>query len=1533
MQMQSVEGFRLSPQQRRLWQVQQGGPSAAYRAQCALLLDGELDRVALAQALTDVGERHEVLRTAFQLLPGMTTPLQVVGPADAAFGDGLEFGGISPGAARAEVEELLAALRRQAPDPARLPLARAGLGALAPGRHLLVLDLPALLADAGSLESLAREIGRAYKARRDGSGIDGEPLQYVDLAEWQNELLEAAETEPGRAYWSGLDIAAPLRARLPGERSADDALFEPRTVSLALAEPERTRLAALAKRLEVGLPALLSAAWCVLLARLTGEERVLVGTAFDGRGFDELKDALGLFARCLPVVTAVPRGARFADLVKEVAAAEREAGTWQECFAWDLLAGTAEARFCPFAYEWRELPERAGVEDLDWSFVAHYVCTDRFRVRLSCVAARGELRTDVQYDASVCERGDAERLAARLHRLIEAVVETPEAAVGQLDLLPAAERRWLLVELNDTATDIGSETSIQELLAPGCARRPEATAVAWRGGELSYRELERDAVGLASHLARLGVGPDSVVGVCLPRGPEMVTGILGVLAAGGAYLPLDPAYPRERLAFMLVDSRAAVLVTDRTGARMLARPGLEVVEIGSPPAEIGSPPRPRLLPDHLAYVIYTSGSTGRPKGVAVAQRHLAHSIAARRAVYGEPVSAFLLLSSFAFDSSVAGLFWTLCDGGTLVLTAEGSPAEPRELIELIARHRVSHLLGLPSLYALLLRAAAPGQLDSLRTVIVAGEPCPRELVESHYRALPGAALWNEYGPTEATVWSSVARCAPAPGERVAIGRPIPNTRLYLLDEAGAPVPAGVPGELFVGGPGLARGYLGQPGLTAERFVPDAWSGAAGARYYRTGDVARHLDDGQLEFLGRGDQQVKVRGFRVELGEIEAVLGEHPAIEEAVVMARPDHNGETQLAAYFTAPAGTPPSLAELRALLLRRLPEHMVPAAFVRLGALPRLPNGKVDRGALPDPERERMGPMAEFTAPRTPSEEVLAGMWAELFDRERVGVDDDFFELGGHSLLATQLMAWVQKTFHVDLPVRRLFDAPTVAALATTVDAAIIAGEGLAAPPITRAPRGAELPLSFAQRRLWFLDQLQPGGAEFNIAAAVRLSGTLDAEALDRALAEVERRHEVLRTSFPTRDAEPCQRIAAPRTRLLAFTDLSPLPEVEREDEARRLAEADARRPFDLGRGPLLRGSLLRLGDSEHLLLLAMHHIVSDFWSVGILVRELAVLYRAFTAGEPSPLPELPAQYADFAVWQRRWLDGEVLERELAFWRRRLAGGVPELRLPADRPRPAFYASRGAKRALAIDAERVERLRALGRGEGATLFMTVLAVFKGLLRHYSGQDRIAVGTNVANRRRFETLELVGFFVNQLVLSSDLGGDPSFRELLGRVREVALSAYAHQDLPFEKLVEELQPERDLGRPLLFQVKVEVQPAAVPLPALPGLTLTPLEVDRGVVRYDLHLSLAEIAGGLAGWLQYSTDLFDAPTADRIARDFERLLDRVLEDPDARFSALADALAAFSREEEQERLSERRKANVESLSRTRRRTVAGEDRPSL
>ncbi|MFL5542922.1 MAG: amino acid adenylation domain-containing protein, partial [Longimicrobiaceae bacterium] len=696
-------------------------------------------------------------------------------------------------------------------------------------------------------------------------------------------------------------------------------------------------------------------------------------------------------------------------------------------------------------------------------------------------------------------------------------------------------------------------------------------------------------------------------------------------------------------------------------------------------------------------------------------------------------------------------------------------------------------------------------------------------------------------------------------------------------------PVGVPGELYLGGLGLARGYVGRPGFTAERFLPEPFSPEPGARMYRTGDRVRWLPDGNLEMLGRLDVQVKLRGFRVELGEIEAALGRHPGVERCVVAAREDAPGEKRLVAYVVG--GAEPD--ELREHLRRSLPEYMVPAAFVRLGALPLSPNGKVDRRALPAPGSA--GEEERYAAPRTPLEEVVAEIWAEVLGRERVGVRESFFELGGHSLLATRVASRLRAVFGVELTLRALFEAPTVAELTARV--AELRRAGLPQlPPVVPVPRDPPPPLSFAQERLWFLDRLQPGSGFYNIPVALRLSGALDVEALERALGEVVRRHEALRTTFEEQGGGPVQVIAPADGFRLAVDDLSPLEEAEREAEVRRRATADAVRPFDLAAGPLFRAALLRLDSEDHVLLLCMHHIVGDGWSLEVLFRELSALYEAFRDGRESPLPGLPVQYADYAVWQREQLRGEVLEGELAYWRQRLAGAPALLELPTDHPRPAAQTYRGAHVWLTLPAGPLERLQALGRGEGATLYMVLLAAFQVLLSKYAGSEDVVVGSPVAGRARREVEELIGVFVNTLVLRTDLSGDPAFREVVRRVREVTLGAYEHQEVPFEKLVEELQPARSLGHSPLVQVLFSLQASGSPGRGLSGLTAEYVAADLDATKFDLSLTVAAQAGGLSGALGYSTDLFERATIERMARHLERVLERAASAPEVRLSGL-------------------------------------------
>ncbi|HEV2761388.1 MAG TPA: amino acid adenylation domain-containing protein, partial [Pyrinomonadaceae bacterium] len=984
----------------------------------------------------------------------------------------------------------------------------------------------------------------------------------------------------------------------------------------------------------------------------------------------------------------------------------------------------------------------------------------------------------------------------------------------------------------------------------------------------------------------------------LERSARMVVALLAVLKAGGAYVPLDPAYPRERLRFMLADSGARVLLTEESLIGSLPEHEAEVFLLDRQQDELFEYSAENLGvkvdPSNLAYVIYTSGSTGRPKGVMIRHRSVLNLRSALgRAVYSEQPRGPLRVSlsaPVAFDASVKQLI-QLLDGHALCVIPEDLRRDGEALLEHVRRQRVDVLDATPTQVRMLLAAGlAEGDGEWPRAVLVGGEAVDQSLWDEMARDTR-RVYYNVYGPTECTVDAAVRRIEGA-GEPPSIGGPVANTKLYVLNAQGQPMPVGVAGELHIGGEGVGRGYLRRPALTAERFVPDPFSEEAGARLYRTGDVVRWRSEGELEFVGRADGQVKVRGFRIVLGEVEAALSSCAGVRECVVVARGEHGqggGGKRLVAYVVADdAALPPTAARLREQLRSGLPDYMVPSAFVLLDSLPLTPNGKVDRKALPEPEAGGAGAGLEYAEPRAGVEEVVAGVFAAVLKVERVGRVGNFFELGGHSLLATQAVSRLRVACGVEIPLRALFEHPTVEGLSRVVGELLRgeAGATAAVPPLVRVSREGELPLSFAQQRLWFLDQLEPESAFYNIPSAVRLRGALDVRALSQALTEVARRHESLRTSFPAVEGKPVQLIHPPRPLDVAVEDLTTLREGEREAGARRLAAEEASRPFDLSAGPLLRVRLLRVSEEEHMLLLTMHHIVSDGWSMSVLVNEVTTLYAAYARGEESPLEELPIQYADYSVWQREWLRGEVLERELGYWRTQLGGAVPALELPTDRPRPPVQSYRGSYVPFAVPEDVADSLRGLGRREGSTLFMTLLAAFDVLLYRYTGQEDICVGTPVAGRTRAELEPLIGFFVNTLVLRADASGGVTFVELMRRVREVSLGAYGHQEVPFEKLVEELQPERDASRSPLFQVMFSLLHAAGRGGGVDGISPKAVRREAGAgeveagegasAKFDLTLALTDGGGGLLGVLEYNTDLFDRETAVRLTEHFLNLV---------------------------------------------------------
>jgi amino acid adenylation domain-containing protein len=1510
-QQEVIEGFRLSPQQKYLWLLQQEDPSQPYCTQCAVLIEGNLDTKILAAALRNVFDRHEILRTTFICLPGMSIPVQVISEGSIPSIDCYDLTGWDPLEQEARIEALFQEASLLPFDFETGPLSRVSILTLAPDKTMLLVTLSALCADTASIETLVRELSRAYSACVRCEQLSDAPLQYADLAEWQNELLESADTRVGREYWRKQNISTLLPLQLPFERQSSGpshcAHFAPRFLTSTITPDTAAKIRTLIRKYDAPASAFFLACWQTLLWRLTGLSDIIVGMACDGRTYEGLRGTLGPLAKYLPLHCHLKKDLQFSELLAQVNASARDVLEWQEYFSWEQIVGSngniKAPHFFPASFEFEEQPAGCAAPAVKLSIHRRLACADRFKVKLSYVQRENLPTMELHYDANLFRAEDIRRLAGQCHTLLESVVRDPEAAICELEIVSGAERRQLLVEFNDTKTDYPEDKCIQQLFEEQVERTPDNVAVVFEDRQLTYAQLNARANQLAHYLRTLSVGPEVLVGICIERSLEMVIGLLGILKAGGAYVPLDPEYPKERLASMLEDTQVPVLLTQQRlmaelieggdSRSSIANSRIQVVCLDTEWEAIAQESEENAVSSatarNAAYVIYTSGSTGQPKGVMIEHCGLSNTLNwLTDTLKLSAKDRCLLKTRITFDAAGREMLPTLIAGGTLVIAEANGHRDCRYMAEIIRNERISVFHCVPSLLRLLMEEPALDGAVALRAVMCGGEALPPQVV-MRFQHRSGAKLYNVYGPTEAIIDSTYWLCEGVGAHStIPIGRPIPNARVYILDEAFRPLPIGVPGNLHIGGVSLARGYFNRPELTAEQFVPNPFSEEPGARLYKTGDLARYLPDGNIEFLGRVDHQVKIRGFRIELGEIEAALDQHPAVREAVVLAREDTPGEKRLVAYVVAEQEPLPTTTDLRSFLKEKLPEHMVPALFVLLDAMPLMPNGKVDRRALPAPDRTRPEVGKAFVAPRTPTEELLSEIWAQVLDIERVGIYDNFFDLGGHSLLATQVVSRIREAFQVELPLRRLFEVPTVTGLAESIEAAHSAGQNLLAPPILPVPRDGNLPLSFAQQRLWFIDQLEPGNSAYNIPAAIRLKGLLNLAALEQSLNEIVKRHESLRTTFVMVDGRPAQVIAPPLTIKLPVVDLRKLPETERETEVRRLVTEGAQRPFDLSQGPLLRVALLRLGDEEHVGLLTMHHIVSDGWSTGILIRELARLYVAISAGGSLSLPELPIQYADFAHWQRQWLQGEVLETQLAYWKQQLAGAPSLLDLSTDRPRPVVHTFRGAHQSMMLPKTLTAGFKALGRQEGVTQFMTLLAAFKALLYRYTSQDDLIVGAPIANRNRLEIEGLVGCFVNALVLRTDLSGNPSFRDLLRRVREVCLGAYGHQDLPFDRLVEELRLKRDLSRNPLFQVMFVLQNASMRAVELPGLTLSPVEGDSETAHFDLTLVVVDAEQGLTASFVYNTDLFEAATIARMLGHFQILLEAMVADPEQRLS---------------------------------------------
>ncbi|MFI2238203.1 non-ribosomal peptide synthase/polyketide synthase [Streptomyces chrestomyceticus] len=1538
------EALPLSFAQRRLWflnRLEGREAGADYNMPFVLRLEGALDRAALEAALTDVVTRHESLRTVFPEVDGV--PRQVVRDPGAAT--------VTLPARDVDAAELAEVLARSAATgfdlAAELPL-RAALFALAPDRHVLSLVVHHIAGDAWSMVPLGRDLSTAYAARLRGEEPSWAPLPvtYADYTLWQRDLLGEERDEDSLiarqvAYWARTLAGLPDELALPADRPRPGvASHRGGTVPLRLDAALHVRLAALAEAHGVTLFMVLQAGLAALLTRHGAGTDIPLGSPVAGRTDDALDDLIGCFVNTLVLRTDTSGDPGFGELLARVRETDLAAYAHQDVpfeHLVEVLNPTRSLSRHPLFQVLLTLTGRTAAPDAlpglraeaerVESGTAKFDLTFNLTEAVDAGSGPGGVEGYVGYSADLFERGTVEALAARFVRLLEAAAADPDLPLGALDILGEAERHRLLTEWSGTGGRTGtgaaaggarSTASLPELFERQAAATPEARAIAAPDAELSYAQADARANRLARLLISRGIGPEQVVAVALPGSAELVVALLAVLKTGAAYLPLDLAQPGARIAGLLDDATPALLLTtshaatglpDDTGAGTGTDTGPARLLLDAPDTvralERQSAARPTdadrsapQLPDHPAYVIYTSGSTGRPKGVVVTHRGLAHYVARARRVYTGLDGTVLVPTSLAYDLAVTGLYGALTSGGCAVVA--GLDDDPW-LTALLARTPATFMKATPS--HLVLLAALPAEFAPVRQLMLGGEALPAAHLEEWRARHPEVAVVNHYGPTEATVGCLDLHLAPgeAPGgATVPVGRPMAGMRAYVLDAGLRPVPPGVAGELYVAGPQLARGYLGRPGLTAERFVACPFAPGMGVppaegwgRMYRTGDLARWTADGVLVFAGRADEQVKIRGHRVEPGEVEAALAGHPSVARAAVAVREDRPGDQRLAAYVV-PAGDADGVdpAELRAYLARRLPEPMVPALFTTLGALPLTRNGKVDRRALPAPA---LAPASTGRPPRSPEEEILCGLFAEVLGVPRAGADDGFFDLGGHSLLATRLVSRVRTVLGAELPVRAVFETPTVAGLA----ARLKDGSGRRRPPLRPFPRRPEtVPLSFAQRRLWFLHQLE-GAPNYNLPFVVRLEGPLDRAALTAALGDVVARHESLRTVFPDSGGTPRQAVldAGPAA---ASVEL-PVRHVADEDALAATVVAAAAHRFELTRELPLRAELCALGADVHVLIVVVHHIAGDGWSNGPLARDLSEAYAARRTGQAPRWEPLPVQYADYTLWQQELLGSEddpdsLAARQIAYWSRTLDGLPEELDLPADRLRPAVPGYTGGVVTVSVDAGLHARLEELARTSGASLFMVLQAGLAALFTRLGAGTDIPLGSAIAGRTDDALDDLVGFFLNTLVLRLDTSGDPAFEELLGRVRETALAAYAHQDVPFEHLVEVLNPARSAARHPLFQTMLTLHNNARPRLDLPGLRVSPDMAEVGTAKFDLSFGLVEERGpagepaGLAGILEYSTDLFDHATAEELVARFVRLLGAAADGPGRRIGEL-------------------------------------------
>ena len=1486
-----IDIYELSPMQAgMLFHTLYAPKSGVYFEQRSCVIRGNLNLAAFRQAWQRVVERHSVLRTAFHYSE-LEKPLQVVYDNVELPWQELDWCGLEVAAQQAKLTEFLESDCNCGFNLQQPPLMRCAVIRLEANKYQFIWSHHHLLMDGWCNGILLTEVFTLYKAFCQGQDVTlASPVPYGNYILW----LQQQNPEQAESYWRKQlqDFTAPT---VLGNRDWEEVDERKSSVN----SQQTQTLQNFVRQHRLTLNTLVQGAWALLLSRYSGENDVLFGTTVSGRPpeLPQVEKIVGLFINTLPVRVDVDGEMQIIPWLQQLQAQQVEREQYSYSSLVDIQGWSSVPRGTSLfesllVFENYPVSIESVIKNFDQTLqIEDTQGVEKTNYPLTLTVIPGqELLFKVSYDVSCFDAAMILRLLGHLETLLMSMVNEPEQRLSQLSMLTPQEQQLILNDWNQTTQPYPNQC-IHQLFEAQVERTPDAVALVFGEECLTYRELNNKANKLAHYLQQLGVKPEILVGVCVERSLEMTVCLLGIIKAGGAYVPIDPDYPSERIAYMLEDSQVKVFLSQEQLLTQIPQNQTHKICIDTEWDQISR--QPNTNPDsgvklnNLAYVIYTSGSTGKPKGAMNTHQGICNRLLWMQETYQiNSTDSILQKTPFSFDVSVWEFFWTLLTGGRLVIAKPGGHRDSAYLINLIIQEQITTVHFVPSMLRIFLESSNVEKCTSLKRVICSGEALPLEL-QNRFFELFDCELYNLYGPTEAAIDVTFWWCQKHSNlNSVPIGRPIANTQIYILDQHLQPVPIGVPGELYIGGAGVARGYLNRPELTAERFLLKTPSLCVFAPLrekkiiplYKTGDRARYLNDGTIEYLGRLDNQVKIRGFRIELGEIEAVLSQHPQVSASVVVVTEDTTGDKRLVAYIVSEN---PELADLRQFLAKHLPDYMIPSQFITLDALPLTPNGKLDRVALPKPQFKTS---SHTIAPRTPTEELLLNIWQSILNLNSVGITDNFFALGGHSLLIIRLVSQIQQVFGVDISLRQIFENPTIAELATLINSSKLSL--YSSIPVRESTD--EILLSFAQQRLWMLAQIEPENPSYNVAAALRLTGDVNVDVLTQSLQEIIQRHEVLRTSFVNVDGQGIAVIATEINFHIPVVDLSFIPPSQQQKLVQELAQQESQQPFNLEISPLLRAKLLYLNTHEYILLLTMHHIITDGWSINIFAQEMASIYQAFSQGKSSPLQPLKIQYADFAVWQRS--QNDKFKYQLEYWRQQLESAPELLELPTDYPRPAIQTFRGQRHSFTISEELTEKIKQLGQETHTTLFMVMFSALSILLHRYSQQEKIVIGSPVANRHYPGTEGLIGFFVNTFALLISLEDNPTVAELLPRVREMVLSAYSHQDVPFEQVVEELKLVRSLSHSPLFQVMLAVENAPTQPIEIPGLCWSPIEIDGGTAKFDLTLMIAETDAGLQGKWEYNCDLFTETTIHRFTEHFHNILLGMTSEPNQKISDL-------------------------------------------